>query len=85
MSNENTLFYSEPQYITEANAMKKLGFSRHTFDKCVKDGVLSPKIEGKTTLFAESEIDSFMQSEDYRLLDEGVVDARNPLNDLTGK
>ena len=77
--------FNADNYYKKAKAMEKLGFSRHTFDKCVKDGVLVATIVGRTTYFLKSDIDGFTQTEAYRLLDEGTVDPRNPLNDLTGK
>lgn len=77
--------FNAESYLKKAKAMEKLGFSRHTFDKCVKDGFLVATNVGRATYFLKSEIDEFMQTEAYRLLDEGTVDSRNPLNDLTGK
>lgn len=87
-SNSNTLFaeeFPENEYLKKSKAMEALGFSRHTFDKCVKDGVLIAKVVGKTSYFKKSEIEEFMKTDKFRELDEGVVDPRNPLNDLTGK
>lgn len=77
--------FNADNYLKKAKAMEKLGFSRHTFDKCVKNGVLVATTVGRAAYFLKSEIDKFMQTEEYRLLDEGIVDPRNPLNDLTGK
>lgn len=77
-------FHAE-SYLKKAKAMEMLGFSRHTFDKCVKEGVLVATTVGRATYFSKSEIEEYMQTEAYRLLDEGTVDPRNPLNDLTGK
>lgn len=77
-------FHAE-NYLKKAKAMEMLGFSRHTFDKCVKEGVLVATTVGRATYFSKSEIEEYMQTEAYRLLDEGTVDPRNPLNDLTGK
>lgn len=73
------------KYLKKTQAMTRLGFSRHTFDKCVKEGKIMPCVEGKTTYFKLSDIDAFIQTEEYRRLDEGTIDPRNPLNDLTGK
>lgn len=77
--------FNVDNYYKKAKAMEKLGFSRHTFDKCVKDGVLVATIVGRATYYLKSDVDGFMQTKAYRLLDEGTVDPRNPLNDLTGK
>lgn len=82
--NVRTAFNAD-KYLNKAKAMAKLGFSRHTFDKCVNEGVLVATTVGRTTYFLKSDIDEYMQTESYRLLDEGTVDPRNLLNDLTGK
>lgn len=66
-------------------AMNILGFSRHTFDKCVKNGFFTPTIVGKNIFFRKIDIQAFMETNKYHELDAGTVDPRNPLNDLTGK
>lgn len=85
--NETTpkVAFNVEKYIKKAKAMEMLGFSRHTFDKCVKEGVLVATTLGRATYFLKSDIDKYMQTEAYRLLDEGTVDPRNSINDLTGK
>ena len=45
------------KFIKKSQAMTMLGFSRHTFDKCVKDGELNPIQKGKLNLFSKDEID----------------------------
>ena len=85
---ENSLFsseYSSDRLIKKSQAMTMLGFSRHTFDKCVKDGELNAIQNGKSNLFCKDEIEKFMHTDRFKELDEGTVDPRNPLNDLTGK
>lgn len=77
--------FDEKEYLKKSKAMEVLGFSRHTFNKCVEEGVLVAKLVGKFSFFKKSDIEQFMQTDKYRELDEGVVDPRNPLNDLTGK
>ena len=84
-NNTSGIEFNAENYLKKAKAMEMLGFSRHTFDKCVKEGVLVATTIGKATYFSKSEIEEYMQTEAYRLLDEGMVDPRNPLNDLTGK
>lgn len=72
-------------YYKKNKAMEVLGFSRHTFDKCVKEGVLVATTLRRNTYFKKTDIEQFMQTERFRELDEGIIDPRNPLNDLTGK
>lgn len=91
MVNRNLLFLAEEnQYIKKSQAMEMLGFSRHTFDKAQKKGLFnSYKIEGakgkELVVYSLTELNTFMKTEEYRILDEGTIDPRNPLNDLTGK
>lgn len=83
-------FPEETKYIRKSQAMEMLGFSRHTFDKAQKQGLFSSHtIEGakgkELTVYSQSELEMFMKTEEYRVLDEGTVDPKNSLNDLTGK
>lgn len=73
------------QMISGTKAMQILGFSRHKFDKAVKSGCLLIHINEKKKYFLRSELDEFMATEEYKRMAEGTVDARNTLNDLTGK
>lgn len=77
--------FNAVEYYKKTKAMEVLGFSRHTFDKCVKDGILTATTVKRATYFKIADIEQFMQTAKFRELDEGVVDPRNPLNDLTGK
>lgn len=77
--------FSSDKLIKKSQAMTMLGFSRHTFDKCVKDGELNVIQKGKSNLFFKDEIKKFMQTNRFKELDKGTVDPRNTLNDLTGK
>lgn len=77
--------FNAADYYKKTKAMEVLGFSRHTFDKCVKDGFLVATTVKRATYFKIADIEQFMQTEKFRELDEGVVDPRNPLNNLTGK
>lgn len=81
---------SGEECVNKSHAMEKLGFSRHTFDKAQKDGLFQSHTitnsKGKeVVVYYNSELDAFMQTEEFRVLDQGTVDPRNPLNDLTGK
>ena len=77
--------FNAVEYYKKTKAMEVLGFSRHTFDKCVKDGILTATTVKRATYFKIADIEQFMQTAKFRELDEGVVDPRNSLNDLTGK
>ena len=93
MINKNaspSLFVDTEEYIKKTHAMTKLGFSRHTFEKAQKQGFFNSTTitseKGKEiVVYSVSELNAFMTTEEYRKLDEGVVDPRNTLNDLTGK
>lgn len=66
-------------------AMQILDLSRHSFTKIVSDGLLVPQeINGKK-YYSTDDLQAFMRTSEYEQLQEGVVDPRNPLNDLTGK
>lgn len=84
----NSLFegeFNDENYLKKTKAMEILGFSRHTFDKCVIEGFLVSKTVGKSTYFMKYDIEKFMKTDKFRELTGGTVDPRNPLNDLTGK
>ena len=85
-----SFFQDAEEFIKESHAMAKLGFSRHTFEKAQKQGLFKSRTitsdKGKDiVVYSVSELNAFMATEEYRKLDEGVVDPRNTLNDLTGK
>lgn len=85
-----SIFGETEDYLKKTHAMDKLGFSRHTFEKAQKQGLFTPTVvtteKGKEVLvYSVAELNSFMQTDEYRKLDEGTVDPRNTLNDLTGK
>lgn len=71
--------------ISGNKAMQILELSRHSFEKVVKDGLLTVVHEGGKKYYEIGEIEAFMESDTYKELVNGVVDARNNLNDLTGK
>ena len=59
--------------------------SRHSFEKVVKDGLLTIIYENGKKYYQIGEIEAFMSTDTYTELVNGVVDPRNSLNDLTGK
>lgn len=71
--------------ISGAKAMKMLGLSRHSFEKIIKEGLITPKLDGTKKLYDVQELTIFMKSDKYQELLNGIVDSRNTLNDLTGK
>lgn len=77
--------YEKVQTISGTKAMQLLGLSRHTFEKVVKSGYLLQHIEGKKKYYYLSEVESFMNTDEYKKMVEGTIDSRNTLNDLTGK
>ena len=71
--------------ISGNKAMQLLELSRHSFEKVVKEGLLTVIHEGGKKYYQIGEIETFMETDTYQELVNGVVDARNNLNDLTGK
>ena len=71
--------------ISGNKAMQLLELSRHSFEKVVKEGLLTVIHEGGKKYYQIGEIETFMKTDTYQELVNGVVDARNNLNDLTGK
>lgn len=77
--------FSSDIFMKKSQAMNLLCFSRHTFDKCIKDGDIVPISIGRYNVFRKEDIIKFMQTDRFKELDQGIIDPRNPLNDLTGK
>ena len=77
--------FGNPEYITGTAAMNMLRFSRHTFDKCVGGGMIPQKVLTNRTVYDKADIGRFMETPQYEAIFNGIVDERNPLNDLTGK
>lgn len=78
--------YKDKENVTGNKAMHILDLSRHTFEKIVKEGLIVYEINPKGKKIYQLEVlKSFMQTERYKELVNGVVDKRNNLNDLTGK
>ena len=73
------------KYLSGAAAMNLLHLSRHTFDKYVKSGHILQSSNGGKVAYKQSDLEKFMNSDEYRELIDGKVDVRNSLNDLTGK
>ena len=82
--NENKTVDME-QMVSGTKTMQMLGLSRHSFERVVKGGFLVQHVNGKKKYYLLSEIEEFMKTDEYKQLSEGSVDARNTLNDLTGK
>ena len=74
-----------PEYMSGTAAMGLLRFSRHTFEKCVGDGLIPQVIISNKPAYDKAVLDRFMNTHEYQTLLNGSVDERNPLNDLTGK
>ncbi|MBQ7811212.1 MAG: hypothetical protein IJZ70_08170 [Bacteroidales bacterium] len=81
---ESDLF-GNSTYINGSTAMKILGLSRHSFEKCLEKGVFRKYEFSGRALYDENDIERFMSTTDYEAMLNGVVDKRNTLNDLTGK
>ena len=72
-------------YISESKAMELLGLSRHSFEKIIDSGAITPQIISGKKCYDVAQLKAFMETETYKELVQGVVDPRNSLNDLTGK
>lgn len=66
-------------------AMAYVGLSRHTFEKMVIKGFICKYEENGKAAYLVENLKEFMTTKEYKDAKEGVVDKRNPLNDLTGK
>ena len=75
----------ESDYISGAKAMKLLEFSRHKFEKAIKEELITVRKHANKKVYSKKEIDNFMQTKVYQDMVNGTVDPRNKLNDLTGK
>lgn len=82
---EETVVVDLSEYMTGARAMSTLKLSRHVFEKVVAEGYLHKQEVSGKKLYNIAEIEAFMDTPKYRELQEGTVDKRNTLNDLTGK
>ena len=74
-----------PDYVNGSKAMKMLELSRHSFEKAIKNGYINKYTIENKTAYDYDELTSFMETEKYKEMANGVVDPRNTLNDLTGK
>ena len=72
-------------YISGSKAMDLLDLSRHSFEKIIDSGAITPQIIAGKKCYDVAQIKAFMETETYKELVQGVVDPRNSLNDLTGK
>ena len=62
--------------ISGNKAMQLLELSRHSFEKVVKEGLLTVIHEGGKKYYQIGEIETFMKTDTYQELVNGVVDAR---------
>ena len=74
------------EMLTRNKAMQISGLSRHTFEKLIKENIITVKTDSSSKKYIDSdELETFMASDEYKTIVEGTVDKRNSLNDLTGK
>lgn len=73
------------EYLIAAKAIALMGISRHSFEKLIKNMAFQKIILDDKVVYRVSEIEAFMQTDDYKNLVKGVVDKRNKINDLSGK
>lgn len=71
--------------ISKNKAMQILKLSRHSFEKVNNLGLLKSKMENGKEVYFIDDIKSFMKTNNYKKINNGMVDPRNTLNDLTGK
>lgn len=71
--------------ISGSKAMDMLDLSRHSFEKIVESGAITPQIVSGKKYYEVKQLEAFMKTDTYNELLQGVVDPRNTLNDLTGK
>ena len=76
---------SKGAVVTRNKAMQLLEISRHSFEKIVKDGLISYTDADGKKYYSVTELKTFMDTDKYKELVNGAVDSRNNLNDLTGK
>ena len=81
----NTEENSGAAMVSGSKAMQMLDLSRHAFEKIIQEGFITPVLHGSKKSYDIHEIESFMKSDKYQELINGIVDPRNSLNDLTGK
>lgn len=75
----------DTKYVTANKARTILKFSRHTFEKIVKQGLIKEVLVGTHNYVLLEEIENFKKTPKFKELTDGIVDKRNKLNDLTGK
>ena len=71
--------------VSGSKAMDMLDLSRHSFEKIVESGAITPQIVSGKKYYEVDQLEAFMKTDTYNELLRGVVDPRNTLNDLTGK
>lgn len=81
----NNNIFDFPNFISGTHAMGILSLSRHTFDKLVQEGFIRRIEMNGQTAYNQQEIEAFKEHPEYARIQNGVLDERNQLNDLTGK
>lgn len=77
--------FGENQYITGAHAMGILELSRHTFEKMVQEGLIVQSNINGHVAYDRNVVEAFKRHPAYIRVQNGILDERNQLNDLTGK
>lgn len=85
MGYNQTKIFRENQYITGAHAMGILELSRHTFEKMVQEKLIGQLDVNGHIVYDKNVIEAFKQHPVYIQIQNGILDDRNQLNDLTGK
>ncbi len=85
MKYSQTKIFRENQYITGTHAMGILELSRHTFEKMVQEGLIVQSNINGHVAYDINVVEAFKQHPEYIRIQNGILDARNQLNDLTGK
>ena len=73
------------EFVSATKAMDILGLSRHRFNKLVESAGIEAQEAKRGKKYRLSDIEAVMASDTFQELVHGSVDARNTLNDLTGK
>lgn len=85
MKYSQTKIFGENQYVTGTHAMGILELSRHTFEKVVQEGLIVQSNINGHVAYDINVVEAFKQHPEYIRIQNGILDKRNQLNDLTGK
>lgn len=73
------------EFVSTTKAMEMLGLSRHRFNKLVESSGIESREAKRGKKYRIADIEKVMASDSFQEIARGTVDARNTLNDLTGK